>query len=325
MDLALVIQTALNGLANGALYAVIAAGFVLVYRATSVVNFAIAEFILIGAYLTYTMSLFFPLLLAILLALPLAFVFGVLVERGFVRPLLGRNVVAVIMATIGLAATLDGATLILWGPDQKAMGAADVSQLPKEMPSLAFSLGGVFLSSKAVWSLILALPLAILLVLALKYSRYGVLLRAVSESETAALAMGINAPRVVAVAWGISAVTATIGGAFLAGAAGGGWPRPSPDSAWADRLPGGHPGGLRFGAGRGGSGPADWPDRGLLATLPRVPAARHHPGHPLPDCALGVAVPPLWLVWSTPHRAGVKGGHPPIQGASEWPKLTLRT
>lgn len=79
----------------------------------------------------------------------------------------------------------------------------------------------MFLSSKAVWSLVLALPLALLLVVALKYSRYGVLLRAVSESETAALAMGINAPRVVAVAWGLSAVMATIGGAFLAGAAGG--------------------------------------------------------------------------------------------------------
>lgn len=224
MDFALVLQTIINGLANGALYAVIAAGFVLVYRATSVTNFAIAEFLLIGAYLTYTLSLFFPLLAAIFLALPLAFGFGVLVERGFVRPLLGRNVVAVIMATIGLAATLDGTALLLWGPDQKAMGAADISQLPKEMPNLAFNVGEVFLSSKAVWSLILALPLAILLVMMLKYSRYGVLLRAVSESETAALAMGINAPRVVAVAWGISAMMAAIGGAFLAGAAGGGGP-----------------------------------------------------------------------------------------------------
>ncbi len=224
MDFALVLQTVFNGLANGALYAVIAAGFVLVYRATSVVNFAIAEFLLIGAYLTYTLSLFLPMLPAIFLALPLAFAFGVLVERGFVRPLLGRNVVAVIMATIGLASALDGAALIVWGPDQKAMGAASIAQLPKEVPNLAFSIGGVFLSSKAVWSLILALPLAILLVVLLKYSRYGVLLRAVSESETAALAMGINAPRVVAVAWGVSAVMATIGGAFLAGAAGGGGP-----------------------------------------------------------------------------------------------------
>ncbi|WP_027881392.1 branched-chain amino acid ABC transporter permease [Meiothermus rufus] len=224
MDFALVLQTVFNGLANGALYAVITAGFVLVYRATSVVNFAIAEFLLIGAYLTYTLSLFLPMLPAIFLALPLAFAFGVLVERGFVRPLLGRNVVAVIMATIGLASALDGAALIVWGPDQKAMGAASIAQLPKEVPNLAFSIGGVFLSSKAVWSLILALPLAILLVVLLKYSRYGVLLRAVSESETAALAMGINAPRVVAVAWGVSAVMATIGGAFLAGAAGGGGP-----------------------------------------------------------------------------------------------------
>ncbi|RDI95439.1 branched-chain amino acid ABC transporter permease [Meiothermus sp. QL-1] len=224
MDLSLTIQTALNGLANGALYAVIAAGFVLVYRATSVVNFAIAEFLLIGAYLTYTFSLFFPLLFAILLALPLAFAFGVLVERVFVRPLLGRNVVAVIMATIGLASALDGAALLIWGPEQKAMGAANVFQPPKEVPNLAFGLGGIFLSSKAVWSLVLALPLALLLIAMLKYSRYGVLLRAISESETAALALGINAPRVVAVAWGISAVMATVGGAFLAGAAGGGGP-----------------------------------------------------------------------------------------------------
>jgi branched-chain amino acid transport system permease protein len=224
MELALVIQTILNGLANGALYAVIATGFVLVYRATSVVNFAIAEFLLIGAYITYTLSLFFPVLVAVLLALPLAFLFGVLVERGFVRPLLGRNVVAVIMATIGLAAVLDGTTLIVWGPELKAMGAAHAGDMPKELPNLAFGVEGVFLSSRAVWSLILALPLAILLVAMLKYSRYGVLLRAVSESETKALAMGINAPRVVAAAWGISALLAAIGGAFLAGAAGGGGP-----------------------------------------------------------------------------------------------------
>ncbi|MDX2006960.1 MAG: branched-chain amino acid ABC transporter permease [Meiothermus sp.] len=224
MDFALVVQSLLNGLANGALYAVIAAGFVLVYRATSVTNFAISEFLLFGAYFTYTLSLWMPLLWAVLVALPVAFVFGVIIERGFVRPLLGRNVVAVIMATIGLAATLDGTALILWGPDQKAMGAADVSQLPKELPNLAFNIGQVFLSSKAVWSLILALPLAFALIAMLRYTRYGILLRAVSESETSALALGINAPRVVAIAWGISAMMAAIVGAFLAGAAGGGGP-----------------------------------------------------------------------------------------------------
>jgi branched-chain amino acid transport system permease protein len=213
MTLLLFLELIVSGLATGALYAVIAAGFVLVYRATSVTNFAIGEFLLVGAYLVYTLSLFMPAWLALLLSLPLAFAFGVLVERGFVRPLLGRNVVAVIMATIGLAATVDGAVQLIWGPSQKAYSGA--------LPDLKYA-GAIFLSSRTIWSLVLALPLALLLVGLLKYSRYGILLRAVSESETAALAMGINAPRVVAVAWGFSAALAAIGGAFLTGIAGGG-------------------------------------------------------------------------------------------------------
>lgn len=123
----------IGGLANGALYGLLALGFVLVYRATSVVNFAIGEFLLVGAYLTYTFALFLPLPLAILAALPLAFLFGLLVERGFVRPLLGRSVVAVIMATIGLAAALDGGVQLVWGPDLK--------YLRGELPQLGFQLG----------------------------------------------------------------------------------------------------------------------------------------------------------------------------------------
>ena len=139
----------IGGLANGALYSLLALGFVLVYRATSVVNFAIGEFLLVGAYLTYTFALLLPLPLALLAALPLAFLFGVLVERGFVRPLLGRNVVAVIMATIGLAAALDGGVQLLWGPDLK--------YLPGSLPDLGFEAGGVYVSSRAVWNLLLAL------------------------------------------------------------------------------------------------------------------------------------------------------------------------
>ena len=140
----------IGGLANGALYGLLALGFVLVYRATSVVNFAIGEFLLVGAYLTYTFALFLPLPLAILAALPLAFLFGLLVERGFVRPLLGRSVVAVIMATIGLAAALDGGVQLVWGPDLK--------YLRGELPQLSFQLGDTFVPPRAVWNLVLALP-----------------------------------------------------------------------------------------------------------------------------------------------------------------------
>jgi branched-chain amino acid transport system permease protein len=202
----------IGGLANGALYGLLALGFVLVYRATSVVNFAIGEFLLVGAYLTYTFALFLPLPLAILAALPRAFLFGLLVERGFVRPLLGRNVVAVIMATIGLAAALDGGVQLLWGPDLK--------YLPGSLPDLGFAMGEVFVPSRAVWNLLLAVPLGLLLLFLLRRSRYGVLVRAISEREVAALALGIPTARILAGVWGVSALLATLAGALLAVASG---------------------------------------------------------------------------------------------------------
>ena len=205
----------IGGLANGALYGLLALGFVLVYRATSVVNFAIGEFLLVGAYLTYTFTLFLPLSLAILAALPGAFLFGLLVERGFVRPLLGRNVVAVIMATIGLAAALDGGVQLLWGPDLK--------YLPGSLPDLGFAMGEVFVPSRAVWNLLLAVPLGLLLLFLLRRSRYGVLVRAISEREVAALALGIPTARILAGVWGVSALLATLAGALLAVASGVGY------------------------------------------------------------------------------------------------------
>lgn len=202
----------IGGLANGALYGLLALGFVLVYRATSVVNFAIGEFLLVGAYLTYTFALFLPLPLAMLAALPAAFLFGIIVERGFVRPLLGRNVVAVIMATIGLASTLDGGAQLVWGPDLK--------YLPGNLPNLGFQAGEVFVSSRAVWNLLLALPLGLGLLWLLRRSRYGILVRAISEREVAALALGIPTARIVAGVWGVSALLATLAGALLAVASG---------------------------------------------------------------------------------------------------------
>ena len=202
----------IGGLANGALYGLLALGFVLVYRATSVVNFAIGEFLLVGAYLTYTFALFLPLPLAMLAALPVAFLFGLLVERGFVRPLLGRSVVAVIMATIGLAAALDGGVQLVWGPDLK--------YLRGELPQLGFQVGEVFIPSRALWNLLLALPLGLILLWLLRRSRYGILVRAISEREVAALALGIPTARILAGVWGISALLATLAGALLAVASG---------------------------------------------------------------------------------------------------------
>jgi len=203
------LQLVLTGVATGALYALMAMGFVLVYRATAV---AIGEFLLIGGYITFTLAHFLPLGLAMLLALPLAFLFGVAVERSFVRPLLGRSVVAVIMATIGLALALDGAAQLVWGPELK--------YLPGSLPALSLSFGEFILPPRAIWSLLISLPVAFGLIYFLQRSRLGVLIRAVSESEVKALAFGIPVPRIVAAVWGLSAALAAIGGALLAGLSG---------------------------------------------------------------------------------------------------------
>ncbi len=211
----LLLQFLITGLATGALYALIALGFVLVYRTSRVVNFAVGEFLLVGAYLTYTLALLMPLPLALLAAVPAAFLFGVLVERVFVRPLLGRNLVAVIMATIGLVVTLQGGVQLIWGPDQKYLSGT--------LPDLTVQVGGFALPSRSVWYLMIGVLFCAWLVYLLRKSRYGVLVRAVSESETAALALGINAPRVVGAVWGLSAALAALGGGLLALAGGVGF------------------------------------------------------------------------------------------------------
>jgi len=205
-------QLLLTGVATGALYALMSMGFVLVYRATSVVNFAIGEFLLVGGYVTFTLAHFLPLPLAMLGALPVAFLVGVGVERAFVRPLIGRSVVAVIMATIGLALTLDGAAQLVWGPDQKYLSGS--------LPPVLLTFGELILPPRAFWSLAISLPVALGLIYFLQKSRWGVLVRAVSESEVAALAMGIPAPRIVTAVWGLSAALAAVGGALLAGLSG---------------------------------------------------------------------------------------------------------
>ena len=117
-----------------------------------------------------------------------------------------------IMATIGLAAALDGGVQLVWGPDLK--------YLRGELPQLGFQLGDTFVPPRAVWNLVLALPLGFGLLWLLRKSRYGVLVRAISEREVAALALGIPTARILAGVWGISALLATLAGALLAAASG---------------------------------------------------------------------------------------------------------
>src|SRR3989338_815279 len=110
-----------NGILIGLMYSLIALGFVLVYKATDAINFAQGEFVMIGGFIVAAgLNLYgAPLWLAIAGALAVMVGFGFGLERVMLRPLIGRPIIAVIMATIGLAAVLRGLGPLLWGADTK--------------------------------------------------------------------------------------------------------------------------------------------------------------------------------------------------------------
>ncbi|MGH3519196.1 MAG: branched-chain amino acid ABC transporter permease [Haloechinothrix sp.] len=204
------LQLTLFGLSNGAILALAALGFVLIYKATGVINFAQGHFLLIGAYVFYAAMLVFGFhwTLAILIGVVAATVLGVLVERFILRPMIGEDAIAVIMVTIGLSSVLGGGVQFFFGTSPK--------QTPRFLPPGSLELAGVTIP----WSRLAAIAIAAVVLTAFSLfftrSRHGVAMRAVADDQQAAFTMGISVRRVFAMAWALAAVTAVIGGILLA-------------------------------------------------------------------------------------------------------------
>jgi len=114
----ILIQVIITELATGGLYGLIALGFVLIYKATSVLNLAMGEFMTLGAFVCFTMltQLKAPFYLALVLTLAAAIILGIVVERLILRPLIGEPVISLIMVTIGLGVILKGLMYMIWTP-----------------------------------------------------------------------------------------------------------------------------------------------------------------------------------------------------------------
>jgi branched-chain amino acid transport system permease protein len=195
-----------NGLLVGTLYALIALGFVLIYKATDAINFAQGEMVMLAGFILVA-ALKLPggsLLVAILISLAAMFLFGFAVERVMLRPLVGRPVVAMIMATIGLASVLKGLGPMLWGAETKNV------PLPiRDEPIVLFNIpiSPVSLLAAAVSLLFLAgFGLFFL------RSRTGIAMRAVADDQPAAMAMGINVGRYFGLAWALAGIVSAVGG-----------------------------------------------------------------------------------------------------------------
>jgi branched-chain amino acid transport system permease protein len=195
-----------NGVLIGLMYSLIALGFVLVYKATDAINFAQGEFVMIAGFVVAALLGTYgaPLWLAVAVVLGAMIAMGFGLERVMLRPLIGRPVVAVIMATIGLAAVLRGLGPLLFGAVTKS--------LPLPIPDEPLVLGPLFIPPiQLVGAGVSLLFLAVFGWFFLK-SRKGIAMRAVADSQQVAMAMGINVERYFALAWAMTGIVSALGG-----------------------------------------------------------------------------------------------------------------
>ncbi len=204
------IQIVVNGLSIGFLYALAALGFVMIFKSSSVLNFAHGELLAIGAFffLVLSVSAKFPLVLSFVLTLVGCFALGFLIERFFLRPLIGEALIEVIMLTVGLAVMFKGLMLFAFG--------GNFFKYPILLPeALALNWGMVHVPAAYVSSFIIGLVCLGVFGLFFKYSSQGIYMRSVADHQTAALSLGVHVRRVLALSWAIAAVVAAMSGIVL--------------------------------------------------------------------------------------------------------------
>lgn len=209
MDWLLLFEVSLAGLGSGGLYALAGLAFVLIFKATRVVNLAIGEMLMMGAYFFFAAAsnLGWPIWLGIAAAVAGSGLLGAVVERLLIRPMLGEPPISVFMVTVGLASILVGLVELIWGADQL--------RLPDFMPSEPVLIGEAMVPPKIFYGFLVAGALIAAVLLVFRFWRGGVALRATASDQAAAYAMGINVPRVFSLAWVLAAAVAAVAGIIV--------------------------------------------------------------------------------------------------------------
>lgn len=205
-----VLQLLISGISQGCVYGLIAMGFVLIYKATEMVNFAQGDMMMLGAYLAYTWINLAGLpfaagLVATIISLA---IIGVLIERTLLRPMIGEPPFAVLMITIGLGFMLRAIAGAIWGTETKAVSnpfsgnVLRMGELSIGYENLAIIVGTVIL--------------CVLLYLFFRFTRLGIAMQAASQNQLAAYYVGIPVKRIYSLVWAMSAALAAVAGVLVA-------------------------------------------------------------------------------------------------------------
>lgn len=206
------LQLVISGMAQGCIYGLIALGFVLIYKATETVSFAQGELMMLGAFcgLAGMNLLGFPFWLSVLSAIGAMALFGVLVERLVIRPVLGQPAFSIVMLTIGIGYVSRG--LITMIP---AIGT-ETHVLPVPYKDLIWDIGGLVLGAAQLVVIAVTTLLCAGLYALFRYSKLGVAMQAASQNQLAAYYMGIPVKRLNGLVWGLAAAVAAVAGLLLA-------------------------------------------------------------------------------------------------------------
>lgn len=206
------LQLLISGVAQGCIYGLIALGFVLIYKATETVSFAQGDLMMVGAFggfLTMTL-LGFPFWLAFIASVLGMAVFGVVLERLVIRPILGQPAFSIVMLTIGVGYVLRGVITMIPGI------GTDTHTLPVPYANEVLRWGALVISAEQLVVIGVTAVLCALLYAMFRYSKLGIAMQASSQNQLAACYMGIPVKRLNGLVWGLAAGVAAIAGLLLA-------------------------------------------------------------------------------------------------------------
>jgi len=208
------LQLVVTGFSLGMVYALVAIGFVIILKCSNAFNIAQGHFVLIGGYLGYTFLVTFGLSIwaTLPLAVGVAVLLGLLIERLTLRPLVGQPELAVIMMTIALSTVLEGLATLIWGGEYKTYHGV--------LPTVAMKLGKISIPSESLIGLIVSIAAVVIFMLFFRYTKFGLAMRATAEDLQVVQSVGIRATTVYAVSWVIACVVGVIGGILLGGVSG---------------------------------------------------------------------------------------------------------
>ena len=205
-----IIEIFLNGLATGSVYALLALGFVLIFKSTGIINFAQGELAMIGAFICYTFAtlLNVPYLFSFIIALGLGALLGAVIDFLFFRRMVGEPMFSTIMVTVGLASILTSLAGLLWGHD--------IYSIQSPFTDKAVAIGSMVFAQGSLYTVAMSVILFVVFMLFFNRSLLGIAMKGTAEDPDTAGLMGVNVKMIHMTAWAIGTLIAVVAGIFLA-------------------------------------------------------------------------------------------------------------